>query len=139
MILLDELTDFGEGTLTAAVTVRPKALFFESERGVAAHVAMEWMAQACGAYLGVEARNDEEPIRRGLLLGTRDFQSTVPWFLEGVRLNVTVTLVSRDSEVGVFDCVVTDASKGDELAKARLTLYHGNAVTALIAAQAAKI
>jgi predicted hotdog family 3-hydroxylacyl-ACP dehydratase len=139
MILLDEIVSTDEFTLTAALTVRPGSLFFESGRGVSAHVAMEWMAQACGAYLGIEARKAEEPIRVGLLLGTRDFRSVVPWFLEGKRLNVTVTLAFRDPDLGMFDCVVADSANGEKLANASLSIYHGKAAAALIEIEIAKI
>jgi predicted hotdog family 3-hydroxylacyl-ACP dehydratase len=138
MILLDEVTSMGEGTLSAALTVRPGVLFFEAGRGVAAHVAIEWMAQTCGAYVGVAALETGQPVRLGWLLGTRNFQATVPWFLEGERLIVTVTLTFRDSDMGAFNCVVTRASSGDDLAKACLTLYHPDDATKLLAAQMAR-
>jgi predicted hotdog family 3-hydroxylacyl-ACP dehydratase len=124
MILLDEVTDIGEGTLSAALTVRPGRPFFEAGRGMGAHVAIEWMAQACAAYIGVSALQVGQPIRMGLLLGTRNFQSTVAWFREGECLNVTVTVVLLDSQLGSFDCIVTCAGSSSELAKARLTLYR---------------
>ena len=139
MILVDEVIGMGEGSLSAALTVRPGVPFFEAGRGVPAHVAIEWMAQTCGAYVGVAALESGQPIRLGFLLGTRNFQATVPWFLEGERLHVTVTLAFRDSEMAAFDCVVARAASGDELAKARLTLYHPDDVMALLAAQAAGV
>ena len=135
MILLDEVTGIGQGTLSAALTIRPGVPFFEAGRGVAAHVAIEWMAQTCGAYVGVTALEAAQPIRPGLLLGTRDFHATVPWFLEGERLNVTVTLAYMDAEMGAFDCVVTRAQSGDEVAKACLTLYRPDDAGTLLAAQ----
>jgi len=139
MILLDEVTGIGEGTLTAALTIRPGVPFFETGRGVAAHVAIEWMAQTCGAYVGVAALDAGEPIRLGLLLGTRNFEATVPWFLEGERLNVTVTLAYMDSEMGAFDCVVTRPPSEDALAKACLTLYHPDDAMAMLTAQSTRM
>jgi len=85
---------------------------------VPAHVGDRVDAQTCGAYVGVTALEaGQEPIRLGLLLGTRDFQATAPWFLEGERLNVTVTLAYMDAEMGAFDCVVTRAPGGAQVAK----------------------
>jgi predicted hotdog family 3-hydroxylacyl-ACP dehydratase len=124
MILIDEITGIGEGMLSAALTVRSGLPFFEPGRGVAAHVAIEWMAQSCGAYVGVTALNAGQPVRLGLLLGTRNFRATVPWFREGERLNVTVLQAFIDSQLGAFDCVVSGIPSGGELAKARLTLYQ---------------
>jgi predicted hotdog family 3-hydroxylacyl-ACP dehydratase len=124
MILLDEVTCVGDGKLSAALTVRPGIPFFEAGRGVAAHIAIEWMAQTCGAYVGVVALESGQPIRMGWLLGTRNFQATVPWFREGERLTVTVTPAFVDSQMGAFDCIITRTGSVGELAKARLTLYH---------------
>src|SRR5262245_65624253 len=92
MILLDEITSIGEGTLSAMLTIRPGVLFFEAGRGVAAHVAIEWMAQTCGAYVGVAALEAGQPLRLGLLLGPRDFQATVHWFLDGEQRTVRATV-----------------------------------------------
>lgn len=139
MILLDELTGIGEGTLSAGLTIRPGVPFFETGRGVAAHVAIEWMAQTCGAYVGVAALEAGQPVRLGLLLGTRDFEATVPWFLEGERLNVTVTLAYMDSEMGAFDCVVTRTPSGVKVAKACLTLYHPDDAMTRLAAQSIRM
>jgi len=139
MILLDEVTGIGEGTLSAMLTIRPGGLFFEAGRGVAAHVAIEWMAQTCGAYVGVAALEAAQPIRLGLLLGTRDFRATVPWFLDGECLNVTATLAYMDAEMGAFVCVVTRAPGGDNVAKARLILYRPDDVVTLLAAQVSRM
>ena len=132
MILLDDVTAVGEGTLSAALTIRHSLPFFKPGHGVAAHVAIEWMAQACGAYIGVLARKSGQPIRIGLLLGTRNFQATVPWFREGQRLEITVTLVFMDSQMGAFDCIVTTVGSDGELAKARLTVYQPDDATTLL-------
>ena len=136
MILLDEVTAMDEGKLSAALTVRPGVPFFEAGRGVPAHVAIEWMAQACGAYVGVAALDAGQPIRMGLLLGTRNFRATVPWFLEGERLDVLATPAFMNSEMGTFDCLVTRAISGDELARASLTLYRPDDAMGFLAAQA---
>jgi predicted hotdog family 3-hydroxylacyl-ACP dehydratase len=135
MILLDEIIEIGEGTLSAALTIRSDLPFFEKGRGVAAHVAIEWMAQTCGAYVGVAALEAKQPIHIGLLLGTRNFLATVPWFREGECLKVTAALVFMDSQMGVFDCIVTRTESEGELVKARLTLYHSADTTTLLALQ----
>ncbi|WP_207459180.1 hypothetical protein [Azospirillum sp. SYSU D00513] len=141
MILIDEVTGIGEGVLSAALTIRPGIPFFEAGRGVAAHVAIEWMAQACGAYVGAEALEAGAPVRLGLLLGTRSFEATVARFAEGERLAVTVSLVFRDEEMGVFDCVVArageDGGNGTALAKAQLTVYQPEDARAMLMAQGA--
>ena len=136
MILLDEVTGMDESGLSAALTVRPGTPFFKAGRGVPAYVAIEWMAQACGAYVGVTALDARQPVRMGLLLGTRNFRATVPWFLPGERLIVLAAPVFMNAEMGAFDCRVSRAANDVELATASLTLYRPDDVMGFLAAQA---
>ncbi|WP_448207152.1 ApeP family dehydratase [Azospirillum sp. sgz302134] len=137
MILLDEVLGRDETRLVAALTVRAGAPFFEPGRGMAAHVAIEWMAQACGAFVGAEALESGAPVRLGLLLGTRDFTAALSWFPEGLRVAVSASLVYRDGEMGVFDCAAE--ADGRTLAKAQLTVYQPADTAALLASQGVKI
>ncbi|MBP2292042.1 ApeP family dehydratase [Azospirillum rugosum] len=137
MILLDEVVGRDDTRLVAALTVRAGAPFFEAGRGMAAHVAIEWMAQACGAFVGAEALESGGPVRLGLLLGTRDFKAAVSWFPEGTRVEVTAALVYRDGEMGVFDCMAV--ADGREAAKAQLTVYQPADTAALLASQGVKV
>ncbi|MBO0756370.1 MAG: hypothetical protein J2P54_10950 [Bradyrhizobiaceae bacterium] len=139
MILLDEVTGIDEGRLSAALTVRPGTPFFEAGRGVPAYVAIEWMAQACGVYVGVTSLDAGQPIRLGLLLGTRNFRATVPWFLEGERLIVVAAPVFMNAEMGAFDCRVSRAASDVELATATLTVYRPDDVMGFLAAQASRV
>lgn len=123
MILLDEIIDCGSDRLEALVTIRPTLPFF-GPKGVPVHVAIEFMAQACGAFVGVEGLRSERPPRIGLLLGTRDFSAPRKWLRDGERLRVTVNVIFREDEMGMFDCQVFDEEKGDTLASARLTVYQ---------------
>lgn len=137
MILLDEVVGRDETRLAAALTVRAGTPFFDAGRGVAAHVAIEWMAQACGAFVGAEALESGGAVRLGLLLGTRDFEADVSWFPEGARVEVSATLVYRDGEMGVFDCAA--AVDGQGMATAQLTVYQPADTAALLASQGVTI
>lgn len=116
--------------MVTAVTVKPGGFFFRPGHGMPAHVAIEWMAQTCGAFVGAEALTAGQPVRIGYLLGTRDFVAHVPWFADGMRLEVAARLVFRDQEMGVFDCLVRTADRSEPVATARLTVYQppGNEV-----------
>jgi len=132
MILIDRVLSWAEGRLLAEVTVRPEAPFYDSaRRGIAAHVAIEWMAQSCGAYVGAEALESGGAVRLGLLLGTRDFRAARPWFADGERLEVSVALVYRDGEMGVFDCAVAPPA-AEPAATAQLTVYQPADASALL-------
>ncbi len=135
MILLDSVMAGDSERLTARVTVRKGGMFFEPGRGVAAHCAIEWMAQACAAFIGLEARTKGEPVRLGLLLGTRDFAAELSWFREGDALDVRVEPAFRDGEMAVFDCKVSRQGETSSLAHAQLTVYQPADVDALMRRQ----
>jgi predicted hotdog family 3-hydroxylacyl-ACP dehydratase len=135
MILIDEVVERGKEFLKTTVSVRADSIFFETGRGIPAHVAIEWMAQTCGAFVGAETLERGLPVRLGMLLGTREFRCNVRWFTDGWHLTVSVTLIFRDDEMGAFDCAVARASDGEILAKATLTLYQPMDLAAVLAAQ----
>lgn len=131
-VLLDEVIDCTDTGLSACVTIGPDAAFYQ-DGGVPAHVGIEYMAQACGAFSGARALRSGEAPRIGFLLGTRRYLATRAWFPDGARLVVTVDLVYRDDEVGVFDCRI--GSGGEVLATARLTVAEPKNVTVLPGSQ----
>lgn len=121
MILLDEVLDYDETTLRAAVIIREDSLFFDGS-GVPAYVGIEYMAQACGAHVGALARDSGIPVRIGFLLGTRHYKIHTPKFRQGDRLIVSVALIYRDDEMGSFDCRI---DIGDRcVGEARLNVYQ---------------
>jgi predicted hotdog family 3-hydroxylacyl-ACP dehydratase len=132
MILIDEIVGFNEDRLWAAVAVRPGAPFFEEGCGIAAHIAIEWMAQASAALMGVEALEAGRKVSLGFLLGTRSFKATVPWFRLGERFIVTASLTYSDQQMGVFDCAVVRDQGGEAVANAQLTTYQPENVAALM-------
>ena len=139
MILIDDVLERDEACLKAGVTVRADSIFFEAGRGIPAHVAIEWMAQTCGAFVGAEALERGLPVRLGMLLGTREFRCDVPWFTQGEHLVVNVTLIFRDDEMGAFDCTVARVADDEILAKATLTLYQPADLAAVLAGQGVKV
>lgn len=132
MLLLDAVRGFSDSVIEADLCVRRGNPFFEAGRGVAAHIAIEWMAQACGAFVGLEARRQNQPVRVGFLLGTRNFSAERPWFREGEALVVRAELVFRDGETGVFDCTLRN---GDVVARAQLTLHQPADLAAVLMSQ----
>jgi predicted hotdog family 3-hydroxylacyl-ACP dehydratase len=121
MILLDEVLAHDADALTAVVEIGADTLFAEPE-GVPAYVGIEYMAQACGAFVGALARAAGQEPRIGYLLGTRNFEANVTWFRPRDRLVVTVTPVVRDEMMGAFDCRI--ARGGEVLATAQLNVYQ---------------
>jgi predicted hotdog family 3-hydroxylacyl-ACP dehydratase len=122
MVLLDCVTACDDDGLTASVTITPGTRFASPDRGVAAHIGVEWMAQACGAFAGLQAKSTGQPVRLGFLLGTRDFTADRAWFATGETLAVSVRRVYLDDGMAVFDCQI-DAGE-TTCARARLTVYQ---------------
>lgn len=130
MILLDEVLDWDTEKIRTCVTIHPSQPFFRAE-GMPVHVAIEYMAQACGAYVGVEALNAGRAPRVGLLLGTRNFVASKKWIDDGTRLLVSANIVYREGQMGVFDCRVDNDANCDTLASARLTVYQPSSQSAI--------
>jgi len=135
MILLDHVTGTDTQSVEAAVSVTAGRPFFEEGRGMPAHVALEWMAQACGAWAGAQAMDAGAKIKLGLLLGTRSFHAGRPWLEEGRMFTVHASQNYMDNEIGVFDCSVTDTASGAEVAAAQLTVYQSDQIDHLLVAQ----
>ena len=121
MILLDKVLAFDDAALIANVTITQSSLFLEPE-GVPGYVAIEYMAQACGAYAGAQALEAGEPVKVGYLLGTRLCRVLVPWFRIGDHLMVTASIVMRDDGLAAFDCRVE--IDGHLAADAQLKVYQ---------------
>jgi predicted hotdog family 3-hydroxylacyl-ACP dehydratase len=134
MILLDHVIGMGPQSVEAAVRVTAGRLFFEEGRGMPAHVALEWMAQACGAWAGAQALQAGAEIKLGLLLGTRSFRAGCAWLEEGRMFTVQASLNYMDNEISVFDCSVTDTATGAEVAVAQLTVYLSDQIDQLLLA-----
>jgi predicted hotdog family 3-hydroxylacyl-ACP dehydratase len=124
MILIGEIVAREADALMVHVTVERTGFFFQPGRGVGSHVALEWMAQACGAFAGSQARDKGEPVRIGYLLGTRDFRAHRAWFGEGERLAVIARLQYQDEEFANFACEVRAAADSQPLVTATLNVFH---------------
>jgi predicted hotdog family 3-hydroxylacyl-ACP dehydratase len=123
MILLDSITGVADDALEAIVAIGRDKPFFRAG-GMPAHVAIEYMAQACGAFVGVEALARGGTPRIGLLLGSRNFAADRQWFHAGETLRVRVEVVFREGNMGVFDCRIAGDAGDEPLATARLTVYQ---------------
>jgi predicted hotdog family 3-hydroxylacyl-ACP dehydratase len=122
MVLLDRVTAWDDLGVTASLTIGPETRFVEPGLGVPAHVGIEWMAQACGAFAGLRGNAAGEPVRMGFLLSTRDFTAEVSWFALGQTLAISARQVFHEDGMAVFDCQI-DAGAG-AVARARLTVFQ---------------
>lgn len=106
MLLLDRLIKADNDHAVAAVTITRDSLFV-TENGVPASVGIEYMAQTVAAYSGAKDRQLGKPIKLGLLLGSRRYDSQTAYFNVGDELRITVSPVyMEDNSLGVFSCQI---------------------------------
>lgn len=122
LMLLDRVIAADRDGIAVAVAIRANSPFLVAGHGVPAHVGLEYMAQACGAFAGLEARSRGAPVRVAFLLGTRRYQALRPWFALGEALQVRARLVLRDGRMAVFDCRIIGGNS--DIATAQLTVYE---------------
>ena len=108
MVLLDRVVDYDDQGLTAELAVRGDGLLGD-EQTVPAWAGIEYMAQTVAAYVGMKARQADEPIRMGFLLGTRRYNSNVAAFKVGSKLTIRVEKIIQDDGLGVFECRIEGA------------------------------
>ncbi len=120
MVLLDRIVAYDEQGLTAELKIRGDGLFGD-DQSVPAWVGIEYMAQTIAAYAGMMAKQVDEPIRLGFLLGTRRYTSNVAAFKVGSLLTIRVKKIMQDDNLGVFDCLCLGA--GVEVT-AKLNVYQ---------------
>jgi predicted hotdog family 3-hydroxylacyl-ACP dehydratase len=130
MVLLDEVLGWEQGQISTTLTIRPGIPFFMDDTGVPSYVGLEYMAQACGAYAGLEGLSFGRPVRLGFLLGTRSYHASVDWFVPGERLIININEIFRQELMGVFDCRIT--CNDIEVASAQLNLYQPEDAVSLL-------
>jgi predicted hotdog family 3-hydroxylacyl-ACP dehydratase len=104
MSFLDEVVDSDAESLHAIATIRASNPFLRNG-GVSSALGIEYMAQAIAAWAGVKAQIDNEPIKLGFLVGSRDYSTTLASFPLHARLDIFITrIVQADIGLGVFEC-----------------------------------
>ena len=121
MVLLDAIDESNSASIRTHVLIRANAPFMR-EDGMPSHIAIEYMAQSCAAFIGLQAVAVGEQPQIGFLLGTRNFLAQKAFFSKGETLSITATVVYKDAEIGVFDCLVV--SGDDIVANASLTVFQ---------------
>lgn len=133
MVLIDRITRYGDDFVEAGAQIKPDHILLAS--GILPYTAfIELMAQAVGAYAGIQARKNARPVRLGFLLGTRKLEIFAQSVPVGTHLLATAHMSIQDAGgMGVFDCELrwTDAPETSSgtlpsdgiLARASLNVY----------------
>lgn|SRR5574344_1616572 len=132
MILIDDIVDMDlDGkTLTSAVTINPKMLFFDKKiDGVSSLIGIELMAQTIGCYAQLK-RQEEEP-RIGFLLGARLYNNAISVFKNGETYKIKVNEIFTNNKIVAFECIIYD-KENTEIASATINVYQGTNAKELI-------
>lgn len=109
MVLLGRVLQYDSLSLVAEVFISPDSMFYDAEiNGVPAWVGIEYMAQAVSALAGLRAKEKDQEIKLGLLLGTRRLILTHKVLPADRRYHVQVKQIFWDeSGLANFDCQVS--------------------------------
>ena len=126
MVLIDGVESFDAAAmrLVARVTIGANQLFCTSD-GVPNWVAIEYMAQAAAALVGVHDKHlaPDRPVRPGLMLGTRRLDLRLARFEAGKTYRVVAENVFNDADAASFACRIEDEA-GETVAAATLNAYR---------------
>ena len=135
MLLLDRLLDYRGQRVRCETRVGARhGLLIDEQGNLPAWVGLELMAQTIAAWAGMRGRERGEPVRIGMLLGSRQYRCQVPAFAAGELLVIEAECLLEDGGMASFECRIL---RGDEpCAEARLSTYlPGDAELAELLAQ----
>ncbi len=129
MILITNLIEAQDEYVDCEVTINEQSLFYDNKAcGVPAWVGIEYMAQSIGVHAGVQAMLASEPIKIGLLLGCRRFESEVVNFNLGQSLRIRAQkLYLEESGLAGYDCNIYCQNK--LLCSAKLNVFSPQSET----------
>jgi predicted hotdog family 3-hydroxylacyl-ACP dehydratase len=108
MILLTSLLEVGEEHAICEVTINEQSMFFDKKsNSVPAWVGIEYMAQSISVHAGVHAQLNDQPVKIGLLLGSRRYESEVIGFEQGDCLQIRVQKLYQEANgLAGFECKI---------------------------------
>ncbi|MFL0796643.1 MAG: hotdog family protein [Cellvibrionaceae bacterium] len=128
MALLDTILEWSDTHLIAEVAILEDSPFTDSE-GVPSWVGIEYMAQTIAAYAGVQAREHQEPVKIGFLVGSRRYNCNSSYFPIGSKLQVSINQeVQSESGLAVFQCCISGIDQNNKAieASANLNVFQPN-------------
>jgi len=124
MILIDRLTLVESDRLESELTIRPDSQFLRNGV-VPVWVGVEYMAQTCAAFAGMESYLRGEAPRAGLILAARGYKAKVQGFELGSQLRVRITPIHRDPlGLNMVEAQITLQGSEEALVESTLTVYE---------------
>ena len=123
MSLLRNVLAHDDQSTLCDVQIDKKTLFLDG-RGVPSWVGLEYMAQAVAAHAGMTARRMNKAPEIGFWLGTRKAEFFTDVYRLGQTLHVVARHVWGEGHLFSFECFITDASNGRQLAEAQINVFR---------------
>lgn len=123
MVLVDRIMDVGEDFLIGESVIRPDHILIKNGK-LPTHAGIEIMAQGVAAWAGIQARQRNEPVRLGYLLGTRKLHIHQSQIAIGTSLRIEVKMSIQDvTGFGVFDCCLIDQNTHNVILEGALNVF----------------
>lgn len=123
MLLLDRVLSVEPKFGACEWRISPSNRFMVEGLGVPSYVGIEYMAQCIAVHAGARARVNGNPPPLGFLLGTRQYEARIQYFVEGVTYQATCQQLIRSADgMGSFECKITQG--GLTVAEARLAVLE---------------
>lgn len=125
MLLLDRLLDHQGARVRCETRIGVRhGLLLDEQGNLPGWAGIELMAQTIGAWAGMRARLRGEPVRIGMLLGSRNYRSQVCAFAASDLLQIEAECLLEDGAMASFECRILRG--GVPCAEARLSTYLPN-------------
>lgn len=122
MLLIEEIVSLDDAGLRARVHVRDGE-FLCDETGAPGWIGLEWLAQAGGAWVGVQHRAAGRMVDIGFLTGTRRYQGPDRFPCGAYEVVAEVVIFDRASGFAAFDGRI-QTEGGAALGSAQVRLFQ---------------
>jgi len=111
-VWLNAVLEDSENHIRASAQITRAHPLFTPDQGVPAWAGIELMAQTVAAHAGMQSRRSGRPPRKGMLLGTRRYQTQADYFPEGAQLEILAEREFGDSSgLGACNCRILHNQK----------------------------
>ena len=125
MLAIEEVLDWREGYLRGRMTIREDSPF-ATDGVVEGVVALEYMAQAVAACLGMDSYRKGTNVRVGMVVACRQLTLAEPTLQVGAEYSLEAECAQGSDHTSLYRTTMTRAS-GEPVATAMMTLVHGDA------------
>ena len=123
MIWLEALEEWRPGFARCRAAISSNTPFVEDD-ALSTVLLLEYMAQAVAACLGYGALRSGEPVRVGMIIACRSFETQIPTIQVGTQLSIEASQDRELDFVSHYSCSVQAEQK--YIAKAQMTLFHAS-------------